>query len=340
MRTRITLSLLACAALMLFSSVACVAEDAARPPEAGQNKTLNLQFKDMPLADALDAMFKGTGYSYTIDQSLKDLKVTAVLKDIPFDQALKQVAKAVGAFYHMDGNTYSFSAKAAPQTGPVPLSGQGIETRVITLLYLDADDAVFVVTGPEVQARAVGDKKLVLRGKSKALDAAVAQVKGLDEESTAAKTVRLKISITESSPASGKALAEYEAYLDAADGRQAKMVVAKAVPVSGKARAGEEAPGFTISATPSIKDDKHVMLQIELMFGGGNDANGFLKTQRLLESGVPMVLGAFPVADEDTKEVRNVTVTATGTIGKSAVRVPPAAAKTAKPPTKSVPAAK
>ena len=81
---------------------------------------VNIQVKDAPLSDVLEMLFKNSGFSYTVEPSVSQLKITAVLKDVPFDVALKQVMKAAGVVYRMDKSTYTITART-----PVVSTGNG-----------------------------------------------------------------------------------------------------------------------------------------------------------------------------------------------------------------------
>ncbi len=61
------------------------------------NETVDVKFKDMPLEEALDILFKDTGTSYVMERGIEQLKVTAILKNVPRQSALAEVLKAAGA---------------------------------------------------------------------------------------------------------------------------------------------------------------------------------------------------------------------------------------------------
>ena len=59
-------------------------------------KMIDFSIKDMPIAQALDQLLRETGISYTIADSIKDRKVTAIFKKVSLDTALREIGKAAG----------------------------------------------------------------------------------------------------------------------------------------------------------------------------------------------------------------------------------------------------
>ena len=94
-------------------------------------KQINLEVKDMPLSQVLENLLKDRGISYTIDPSIGDIKVTAVLRNVHLESALRQVVKGAGIVYRVDGNIYMFAPKpavtAAPTAPPPDLPDGRIE---------------------------------------------------------------------------------------------------------------------------------------------------------------------------------------------------------------------
>jgi hypothetical protein len=92
-------------------------------------RIIDVDMKDMPLSDAIDMLFKDTGVSYTLDPAVQQLKVTAVLKNIPLDQALKAVLKAAGAVCRVENSVYIIGLRpigpGEPQTRLRPVLCRG-----------------------------------------------------------------------------------------------------------------------------------------------------------------------------------------------------------------------
>lgn len=92
MRKLLIFGLVLCAAL-IASHVSCATT------EDQWKKAVDIQVRNLPLADALEVLFKGTGISYTVDQSVGQLRVTAILKNVPLKTAFQELLKAADAAY-------------------------------------------------------------------------------------------------------------------------------------------------------------------------------------------------------------------------------------------------
>jgi hypothetical protein len=68
------------------------------------NRRVELNANDVSLSEALDRLFKDTGYTVKFEEGVnKDAKVTAVLKDVPFDLALRAVLEQANVGYRFEG---------------------------------------------------------------------------------------------------------------------------------------------------------------------------------------------------------------------------------------------
>jgi hypothetical protein len=68
------------------------------------DKRVDLNANDVGLSEALDRLFKDTGYGVKFEDSVnKETKVTAVLKNVQFDTALRAVCESAGVGYRPDG---------------------------------------------------------------------------------------------------------------------------------------------------------------------------------------------------------------------------------------------
>lgn len=78
-------------------------------------KRVTAQLKEVPLADALAELFRGTGREYQIAAGLQDVPVTASLRAVEFTRALRQVLGGVGLTYHREGaRRYVVSRRPGP----------------------------------------------------------------------------------------------------------------------------------------------------------------------------------------------------------------------------------
>ena len=93
MRKLLILGLVLCAAALIASHGSCATTGDQ------WKKTVDIQVRNLPLADALEVLFKGTGISYTVDQDVGQLRVTAILKNVPLQTAFQELLKAADAAY-------------------------------------------------------------------------------------------------------------------------------------------------------------------------------------------------------------------------------------------------
>lgn len=92
-----------CLALLAVAlSAQAATPDSSSNAAAKVEKPVDLQFNNVPLGDALTALFKDTGKNYILDPALQQLRFTGVLKNISFDTAVSGMLKAAGAAYYVD----------------------------------------------------------------------------------------------------------------------------------------------------------------------------------------------------------------------------------------------
>lgn len=191
------LSLLLC--LMMF-----VAGDAYGQYPSSE-KMVSIEAKDMPLNEVIDILFRDSGHSYSIDQSITDLKVTANLQNVSFEEALKIVVRASGLVYRMDGSTISISPKPVINQAsmePVP-AGQPSVTEVVTLKQkqISSGDIASVISKPgKVSVTTIGSDKLIITGSREDVDEALKLVKALDMDGSLARPIRIKLEAKVTSP--------------------------------------------------------------------------------------------------------------------------------------------
>jgi hypothetical protein len=113
------------------------------PVAAKPAKTINIDFKDMAIRDAMDTLFRGTGLNYALtpDAALAAPTVTVNLQDVSFDAALSILTKTNNLRVRKDRDTgvYMIEAKTADAaavgltTGAVPAE-TGVTPEISTQL--------------------------------------------------------------------------------------------------------------------------------------------------------------------------------------------------------------
>lgn len=205
--------LILCLALALMPAIAMAAEPVSSPKPAEQ-QIVDMQFTDMPLPTALEAMFKGSGKSFTLDPGLQQFRVTAVLKNVGFDTALHQLLLNLGATYELtkDGvynikslpqqfvTTNSAAPKAARAEGasfgtPMTKAQGEVQTTVSDLKYINAYDAANVIANaPGVQqVSAANGNRLIIQATPEGVNNAAQIIAGLDSDKSLPRPVRLQL---------------------------------------------------------------------------------------------------------------------------------------------------
>ncbi len=179
-------------------------------PGLPSDKPIDMEFKDVPLGEAIAALFKDTGVSYTIDANIQELKVTAVLKNVTLDQALKGVLRAAGGVYRVENGMYIISARPAVSPEPVgqpsailgppgaapgmaSQPGGDVVTQIVGLNYVSAGDVAPMIAGRGVTVSTTNGNKLILTGSSQAVNQVMALIRAVDDETALARTIRLKM---------------------------------------------------------------------------------------------------------------------------------------------------
>ena len=90
--------------------------DDAQP--SGEKK-VTLQLTNAPVIDAIDLIFKDTGYKYTIEPGVSGT-ISLGLKDVPFEQALKTIAQSAGLTYKVASGQYVIQPKPKEEEAPKP----------------------------------------------------------------------------------------------------------------------------------------------------------------------------------------------------------------------------
>ena len=99
-----------CATLLMVSMAAAFGDSSSAPPKApGSDVRVTLSLKDVTLNDALQQLFALRRANHVIEPMPRELTVTVVLQDVPFEDALAAVLKAAGATYRIEDGTYYIS---------------------------------------------------------------------------------------------------------------------------------------------------------------------------------------------------------------------------------------
>jgi len=180
-------------------------------------KRVNLEAKDLPLSQVIDTLFKDTGLSYTVDPGIGQLRVTAVLKNVSFEVALKQVTKAAGVVYSMDGGTYAFSLRPfevgyggyGRTVAPQP---ENAVVEKIGLQFVEPPDVIpMLQMGGDVQLLSAGPSFVMIRGSEDGIEKAKKTIRMLDTPDALPQAVRIKLTAKVTVQGQGKPAKTYEA---------------------------------------------------------------------------------------------------------------------------------
>ncbi len=94
----------------LFVSPASAAEETESFGTTTKNAMVSLELRNISVKDAIDALFKGTGYTYTIDPAVTGKVVEMKLQGITFKQALDALCEAAKLGYAIKDGAYTIVA--------------------------------------------------------------------------------------------------------------------------------------------------------------------------------------------------------------------------------------
>lgn len=130
-----------------------------RPVAAADNTTVNLELTDVDARAAIKMLFQSTGKNYAIDSDVSGTIPSVVLRDLPFDQALRSLLRSAGLVHRMDGDVYIITKKpevtapvtgvAAPGTEVIPEQTATEETQIekIPLNNVGASEILSMISG-------------------------------------------------------------------------------------------------------------------------------------------------------------------------------------------------
>lgn len=316
------------AASLLVILIVLLAAQAAFSAQAGE-KRMNLNLKDAPFPEVIRQILSQSKHSYSVDHALNDLRVSATLRNIAPDEALKVVCKTAGVVYTVENNAYLFRPKTPVVSTPggtsAPAAAKGpVKIDMATLQYISAGDAAALLNAspPDglVSITATSVNTLMLRGDTEAIDQAQKVIRLFDVEAALPRPVRVTLSLKAN--ASGlKNPIELSTQSVGPEGVQMPLSIS-----SGKGQA--DSYMLSASLTPTILPDG----SISLTGSGGIDCNlpgAGPDTQRLskpfdvaasVASGTPVTIASGSV-DSGSGKVE-FTILATVVVEKGRIVMP------------------
>ncbi len=181
----------------------CLAAQVAFSAQVKQQR-LNLTLKAVSFPEAIRQLFAGSKEHYSVDAALRNLKVTATLKNTVRDQAIKVVCGTAGVVYKVEKGTYYFSPRptAVSVSGevPVPAPPRGpTKTELIMLRCVSAADAAALLNAspPDglLSITATNADALMIKGDQNAIDQARKMIMLFDVEDALPRSVRVTLSL-------------------------------------------------------------------------------------------------------------------------------------------------
>ena len=119
------LSLLLVSLLVVVTIIVCVhpAIGQTAPPGSETEKRVTVHFKDVPIQNAIEVLFQGSGYSYGLEPGIQGA-ITLSLNDVSFTDAMSALLKTAGLTVRKENGVYMISiqkeltAEMAPQLVP------------------------------------------------------------------------------------------------------------------------------------------------------------------------------------------------------------------------------
>lgn len=226
MKQCLMLKIILCLAIIAIPLAACAASSGSSSSAAAKTveRPVDLQFNGVQLGDALDALFKGTGKSFTLDPGLQQFRIIAVLKNVSFDEAVGQVLRSVGAIYSVDKagvyhigfaqqtpQQFQYANQMPPAAMPAPGSvvaappmaqdrlaaNAGPPTSEVVQIKNQSPAVIgqFIAqNNPDVQVSVANGNTVILQGENGNVMNAAKIAKSLDEPSNLPRAIRLKMS--------------------------------------------------------------------------------------------------------------------------------------------------
>ena len=210
----------------------------ASAPTQNNEKLINIDVKDTPLSEVLQMLFNASGFSYKVAPPFDLLRVTAVIKDIPFDAALKQVVRAAGVDYNVDNGVYNIGAHfsnlsqlplhnssfvSSFPTGSLSLQGD-LKVEKILLANLESGDVINAVgMDGSVMIVSTGSNYIIIKGTESNIAATCKLIRLLDTPDALPRAVRVKLTIKATVTEQGKKPKLYEATTESVGVQGVKM---------------------------------------------------------------------------------------------------------------------
>ncbi|MGQ9454235.1 MAG: hypothetical protein ACUVRS_08665 [Armatimonadota bacterium] len=136
---------------VLFLLILTALAQTGQAAENGTTKRINLEVRDVPLTQVIEQLFAGTGLSYTIEPGLQNRKISAVLKNVSFDVALREITRAAGIEYQVDTANGVYTFLPTPYTyitGMLaPPAIKDTNVKRIELHYIDPREVIAAIWG-------------------------------------------------------------------------------------------------------------------------------------------------------------------------------------------------
>lgn len=100
--------------MVLMSMAACGAALAQAVADDEQKVTIEL--KDVDVRSAIEALFRGRGKNFAVDNNVSGTIPALSFRDVPFDTALKQLTRSAGLAYRMDSDSGIYIISKRPET--------------------------------------------------------------------------------------------------------------------------------------------------------------------------------------------------------------------------------
>ncbi len=128
MRSGYTKLIVAILAVVMALGIGCAAAYAA-----DSTGNVSLDLKDVDVRAAIESLFRGTGKSFTIDQEVQGTIPSVVIRDVPFDVALKTLARTAGLIYRVDTGIYLIQKKqVVPDVAAPVVQDTTVEVQATT----------------------------------------------------------------------------------------------------------------------------------------------------------------------------------------------------------------
>jgi len=188
--------------IVLFAAFSASALLGAEP----NGKRLNLNLKEVPFPEVIRIIFAGSKTRYSVDPALSALKVSASLKNVTRDQAIKVVTRTAGVVYSLDGGAYKFrpgsravTTVKGPAQGHTRSAKGPVKVDLVTLSYISSGDAASLmsISPPDglVSVTATSANTLLVKGDAEAIEQAKHLIELFDVEAALPRAVRVVLSL-------------------------------------------------------------------------------------------------------------------------------------------------